>query len=331
MLYSGIKNRIMPTLTYTATGFPVASDAALSGCHSLNVAWSELVWAAISVGRAGMRQILQFGVYSVFEIVYRTALVYANLQESASGHFTRSDAYNALDPSEKGAISYFLGLTASKLFVERFLQVPWLLHLDVYRDKIGAVLRPGRSRPDLVGQDFHGDWVVVESKGRTNGFDDYALAKAKAQSRRVSTISGSSPKLRLGVQTFFESSRLRLAVDDPEGEEDGSLLDLPITSEMINHEYYQPFRAWLDRGDHVERVAVGNSVYVVRSEPALDLAVGLVEERYRGASTTVGTDTNQPIRRPVPDQFVGKDGILVELGSGWSSEMMRREPEHRVR
>jgi hypothetical protein len=321
----------MPTLTYTATGFRGTAGSALSGRHSLDVTWSELVWAAISVGRAGMRQILQFGVYSVFEIVYRTALMYANLQETASGYLTRSDAYNALDPSEKGAVSYFLGLTVSKLFAERCLQVPWLLHLDVYRAQIGAVLRPGRSKPDLVGQDCNGNWVIVESKGRTNGFDEDALAKAKAQSRRVRTISGSSPTLRLGVQTYFESSQLRLAIDDPEREEDGPLLDLPITAEMIRHEYYQPFRAWLDRGDHVERVAVGNRIYVVRSEPVLDLAVGLAEERYQGASTAVGADAKKPIQRAAPDQFVGKDGILVRLGSGWSSEMMRREPEHRLR
>src|ERR1017187_3580308 len=87
----------MPKLIYTATGFPNGSPPALSGSHSLDVAWSELVWAAISVGRAGMRQLLQFGIYSAFEIVYRTALMYANLRETPSEHLTRSDAYNALD------------------------------------------------------------------------------------------------------------------------------------------------------------------------------------------------------------------------------------------
>ena len=296
----------------------------------MDVAWSELVWAAISVGRAGMRQILRFGIYSVFEIVYRTALVYANLRETPSGYLTRSDAYNALDPSEKGAVSYFLGLTASKLFAERCLQVPWLLHLDVYRARLGAVLRPGRSKPDLIGRDSNGNWVVVESKGRTNGFDEDALAKAKAQARRVRTISGSSPRFRVGMQAYFESSQLRLAIDDPDREEDGALLDLPITPEMINHEYYQPFRAWLDRGDRVERIPVGNRVYVVRVEPALDFAVGLAEERYSGAPTAAGANAEEIVQRRVEDQFAGTDGVLVQLGPGWSSERMRQQPEDRL-
>lgn len=319
----------MPTLTYTATGFPNTSPPALSGSHSLDVAWSEFVWAAISVGRAGLRQLLQFGIYSVFEMVYRTALVYANLQETTSGHLTRSDAYNALDPSEKGAVSYFLGLTASKLFAGRCLQVPWLLHLDVYRAQLGVALRPGRSKPDLVGLDFSGNWVVVESKGRTNGLDESALAKAKAQTRRVRTISGSSPKLRVGMQSYFESSQLCLAIDDPDREEEGNLLDLPITAEMINREYYQPFGAWLDRGDHVERVAVGHKIYVVRAEPALDFAIGLVEERYKGVATVVEGKAQEIVQRPAHDQFAGTDGVLVQLGPSWSSERMRQQPEYR--
>ena len=32
-----------------------------------------------------MRQLVQFGAYSGFEMVYRMALVYANLQETPSG------------------------------------------------------------------------------------------------------------------------------------------------------------------------------------------------------------------------------------------------------
>src|SRR5580704_6560954 len=120
----------MPQVTHGATGFPTGSGARLSGTHVLTFSWAELVWAAITVGRAGMRQVLQFGVFSTFEIVYRAALIYANLRQTATGDLGRSDAYDGLDPSEKSAISYFLGLTLSKLFAEQCLKVLWLLHLD---------------------------------------------------------------------------------------------------------------------------------------------------------------------------------------------------------
>ena len=320
----------MPRLTYTATGFPKTSPHALLGTHSLDVTWSALVWAAISVGRAGMSHLLRFGLYSAFEMVYRTALMYANLREAPSRHLMRSEAYNALDPSEKAAISYFLGLTVSKLFAERCLQVPWLLHLDVYRTQLRAVLRPGRSKPDLVGQDANGNWVVVESKGRTNRFDETALSKAKAQSRRVRTISGRSPKLRVGMQSYFESSQLCIAVDDPDGEEDEDLIDLPITTEMLIREYYHPFRAWLDQGDHAERVVIEDRVYFVRSEPQFDFAVGLAAKHYQVAPNARKLGAGRAVEQRFFDRFIGKDGVLVQLGPNWSSQRMRQEPEDRL-
>jgi hypothetical protein len=45
--------------------------------------------------------------------------VWANLREEANAWIVRSDAFLGLDPSEKCAISYFLGLTVAKLLAER--------------------------------------------------------------------------------------------------------------------------------------------------------------------------------------------------------------------
>ena len=316
----------MPTLSYTATGFPDGSPAGLSGTQQLNFTWSELVWAAITVGRAGVSHVVQFGLFSAYEIVYRAALVYANIMETAGAGLFRSAAYDGLDPSEKGAVSYFLGLTPSKLFAERCLQVPWLLHLDVYRAQLSVVLGPGRSRPDLVGQDCNGEWVVIESKGRTHGLDAAALEKAKAQSQRVRRISGAVPKFRMGVQSYFESSRLCLSIDDPNGYGE---IDLPITREMVEHEYYRPFRGWLDESDDVETLAIGDRIYLVRREPRFDLAVGLDAGRYKRLPTgkiQVAAAENVPASG---DRFVGKDGVLVVLGTRWSAERMRQQPENR--
>jgi hypothetical protein len=318
----------MPTLTYTAAGFPAASSPALTGTHLLNFSWSELTWAAITVGRAGMTQVLQFGLSSAYEIVYRMAMVYANLVENPSGRLSRSSAYDALDPSEKGAVSYFLGLSLAKLFAERCLQVPWLLHLDVYRAMLSAVLGPGRSKPDLVGRDDKGDWIVIESKGRTQRLDQGALNKAKIQSQRVRTISGASPKYRMGVQSYFESACLCLAVDDPRGE---GFIDLPITRQMIDIEYYRPLRGWLEEADRIETSIIENRLYWVRVEPQFDFAVGLDADRYRGPKMMNAAETSHSGLPEFPDRYIGKDGVLVQLGPRWSVERMREEPERRIR
>lgn len=111
----------MPNLPYTASNFPPQYGNALAAEHTLAITWPELVWAAISVGRAELLHLMRFGPFSAFEIVYRAALVFANLKERADGNITRSEAYDGLDPSEKSAVSYFLGLTTAKLIADRLL------------------------------------------------------------------------------------------------------------------------------------------------------------------------------------------------------------------
>ena len=138
----------MPRLTYYAKNFPASYGALLSGTNSLNFGWPELLWAAISVGRGELLHLLRHGAFSEFEMAYRAAILFANLRETGSGDLERSAAYRGLDPSEKGAISYFMGLTVAKLFADRLLNVPWLMHLDVYRKKLSPI--HGAAKPDLV-------------------------------------------------------------------------------------------------------------------------------------------------------------------------------------
>jgi hypothetical protein len=132
----------------------------------------------------------------LFEIAYRAAVLYANLCETEAGRIRRSEAYDGLDPSEKSAISYFLGLTVAKAFAELRLAVPWLMHLDVYRQELQPVLS-GASRPDLVGRAVTGEWVAVESKGRTNAFDVRALQLAKGQVAQLVAVGGQPTALQI--------------------------------------------------------------------------------------------------------------------------------------
>lgn len=127
----------------------------------------------------------------MFEMIFRTALLYANLMQGPHYRLSRSEPYDVLDPSEKGAVSYFLGLTFAKLFAEKYLNVSWLMHLDVYRDALRPRNVHGGSKPDLVGFDTNGDWYVIEAKGRTGGHDSEAMRRAKEQVSNLSTIAHS--------------------------------------------------------------------------------------------------------------------------------------------
>ncbi|MCU1325279.1 MAG: hypothetical protein JWN34_649 [Bryobacterales bacterium] len=317
----------MPNITYGAAGFP-PNLPNLSGTHTLNFGWSELVWAAITVGRAGMRDVAKYGLFSAFEILYRGALIFANLREDQVGGLARSPAYNSLDPSEKGAISYFLGLVMAKLFASRCLDVPWLLHLDVYRERLAIEMRAGNSKPDLVGQCRNGDWVVIEAKGRTNKLDRPALDKAKLQSRMIRKISSKPPKYHVGMQSYFSSDLLRLAVDDPERTDDDLPLDLQLTPEMLRHDYYAPFRQALAERPIDMRVSYVGISYVVRYEPSFDFYYGLTEALAKRPTREVAEDTQE---MPATNTFVGPDSVLVSLGESWSSDKMRKLPTDRIR
>ncbi len=98
--------------------------------------WSDLTWAAVTVGKPNLGEVLRYGVYSWYEIVYRAFMLYANLVQTPGNRLKQSLPYRRLEPSEKGAVSYFMGLTAAKLFCAWHIGIPWLMHLDAYRNRL---------------------------------------------------------------------------------------------------------------------------------------------------------------------------------------------------
>jgi hypothetical protein len=316
----------MPTIPYHATNFPPVTGV-IAGSHTFQVTWAELVWAAISVGRAELLHIVRHGEFSIFEMAYRTAILFANLKEDDFGMLRRSSAYKGLDPSEKGAISYFLGMTLAKLSAERLLNVPWLMHLDVYREILQPVLLGG-GRPDLVGQDGNGEWVVIESKGRTNGRDEAALRKAKEQASELALIGVQAPRLHVGSVTHFANGILQIDLDDPEVSQ-RRRIEISLSPENLREGYYRPFIKLLEEDEDGEIELVGNDRFRTMFLSSVDAHVGLSEKMFVPDVLQAGVPFNAPVRDEA--LYRGRDGILVNLGELWSSENMRREPQERTR
>jgi hypothetical protein len=285
-----------------------------------------LVWAAISVGKAELLHITRYGQFSLFEIAYRGAMIFANLAEDGAGRFARSAAYDGLDPSEKGAISYFLGLTMAKAFAENLLQVPWLMHLDVYRDELSVAL-DGKSRPDLVGQTATGHWIAIESKGRSNDFDAKALVSAKSQADMLGSVDGQMPAALVGMVTHFSDKQLQLAVSDPPPRDRHERVHLPLTRSKLLEGYYRPFRTWLESEPQAHAIEKGDATYVVSQVDSVDLTVGLAMDFM----TEKLPQSEIRARRPShgPSFYAGSDGVLVEVGRLWSPANMRKEPQER--
>jgi hypothetical protein len=152
----------------------------------------------------------------------------------------RTDAFKHMDPTEKGAVNYFLGLVICKLFASKLLDSPWTIHLDVFRAVLSPRLLGGRSRPDMVAQSASlQQWHAFECKGRASMPGSADKQKAKAQAQRLVSVGGSSCTLHVGAITFFRNDAIEFFWRDP-----GPVAREPI--EIPNPEpawqaYYSPF------------------------------------------------------------------------------------------
>ena len=260
-------------------------------------------------------------------------MIQANIRASGQGELVKTDAYLRLDPSEKSAVSYFLGLTLTKVAAHRFFGVPWLLHVDVYADDLD-LLKVGHFTPDLVGEDNLGRWHVLEAKGRSHGLDNQMILRAKTQTAGLGRICGLQPYLRVASLAYFSGRTLCLHLEDPE-EVDRRAIDFhPRGGENgFLRNYYEPFVHILSFDDPRfpgrEIEIAGRRVRVLDFVDA-DLTIGLdtaVQKSLHAKSIrrTLHEYLGPFSARPpevhgdtFASGFIGPDGVFVGLGNRWS-------------
>ncbi len=328
----------MPKLDYTAKGFPPNLGRCINGSHSIDVTWAELIWAGITVGRKSWEDVIQHGYHSFLEIIYRTAILKANLSSSPQGEFIKTDAYKSLDPSEKSAISYFLGLSFAKLMAHRLLSVPWLVHLDCLDLSIDM---KGNNRPDLIGTNLSREWCVFEAKGRTHNIAEKLIQKAKNQAQTIKKINGMDPYIQGISLTHFSHDKLRLYLEDSdEINSDAVDLEIPGGEDQFLESYYHPFVSLMENSTAITRETDvvrmrGREINFVNLEE-VDLDVGLdsqiqevLTSDYRAKNALMSIyylcSQHPPELAVLADAhsgyndttFIGWDGVFVRLGSSW--------------
>jgi hypothetical protein len=359
----------MPKLTYMPENFRRFMGPTFLMKGQIAFSWSELCRAAITVGRRNWRDVFKHGTYSALEIMWRFAMVRANLVESDDGFLRKSTAFTALDRSEKGTVSFFFGMCFSKLIAEKLFAVPWLLHLDVYKDDLNPEFAT-KNRPDFVGMDATGNWLIMEAKGRTGQIPKDLLRKAKRQTQSLRKINGILPSLRVVVGSYFSSGALKLRVRDPE-EFSKSAIDLEIDPESLARSYYKPiidcfklispnsepsnidnYRSIALPGIDVE-IRIDNAIYswYQKNEPTWSQLIEskIVESRIYERSTLEEIELRKRLSEGgEPEAFItdpiriaeesmrlteikdeGLDGIYIKLGESWNEKTMKMEPHKR--
>lgn len=307
-------------IEYESEAFPPSRRISLSG--DLSVTWGDLLWAAVTLGRPALHYVFGHGRGSRYEAIFRWSLIRLALEQRSpfGSRLWRTDAFKSLDPTEKGSINYFIGMTFCKLFADKLLGTPWLLHLDVFREQLNPRILRSRSRPDLVGLETASNvWHVFESKGRASIPGAGEKTKAKAQARRLVSIDGAACGLHVGAITYFKNDVLRFFWRDPEPEEPNKLI--PIQVKLPN-------RAWRDYFEPI--------VDVMRSRSETRSAEGMVPRMFKvhGADVEVGAHPKlvpllldrdwegaHQAARHLSQVFLKEgyqsDGLLVKSGPTW--------------
>ena len=80
------------------------------------------------VSRPDIIHVFRHGDASVYEAIFRWSMVRIALEQRGvrGQRLVRTDAFKHMDPTEEGAINYFLGLIACKLFASKLLDAPWI-------------------------------------------------------------------------------------------------------------------------------------------------------------------------------------------------------------
>ena len=307
-------------IEFMSEGFP-SPGPVVNGSDALSVTWDDLLWAAITVGRPSRHFVFRHGVSSLYEALFRASALRMTLEQISpvARRLRRTAAAKSLDPSEKGAVNYFLGLTLCKLFAEMKLDAPWLLHLDVFRDRLNPRLLSGRSRPDLIGRTTGGEWAALESKGRVSPPTANAKTKAKEQAERVVSIRGTPVAYRIGGFAYFKDDVLRFFWRDPQpdGVEPPHAIRLDITEEDIWKAYYQPILA-LVGPDHAAMIERENVPIPIKEA---DIKIRVLSEVMRFLRLEKWKDAGHwcmEHQDQLAQREVHGDGVQIIAGGSWT-------------
>lgn len=322
----------MIKLRYRCDGFAPSYGSLFQGTHTFNLEWNDLVWAAVSVGKLGYDDLMGYGYYSLDEIRFRTYLVYSHLMQH-DNRICKSPLYESLDSTEKGAASYFIGMAVSKVIGLYLFNIPWLVHLEKIK-LLYSIGTQGKSRPDLLGLDPSGKWIVFEAKGRSQGFSRYAIDQAKAQTGKILHISGSVPILRVATESYF-TPYLNVYIADPE-KSNNEAIKIEINEMQFFNSYYSTLSELMQMSPREETVQNQQCLFV--DYESAGISIGMTQyvinrlkynELQRGDLIRISTEKFS--RTDKRTTKVYPDGIAVSLDNKrWSSDVMSLHPPERI-
>ncbi|MFB4160935.1 hypothetical protein ACE1TF_13695 [Geomicrobium sp. JSM 1781026] len=292
-----------------------------NGVSNLIFTKNELLRAAYTVGRSCMDHVYSYPFYSEKEVSLRIAIMEAYIDLNSSP-ITISPAFDLLDPSEKGGFRFLIASAFSKLYAEKFLNVEFLMHLDVYRrnayddNGVEIKLKDGDRRPDFIGKSPRG-WVAVESKGRVNKVAN-AITAGHEQLENLKTINGEAPIYKVVSMMHQKGRQIKMFLSDPEEAEDNSF-NLQIKEANFIRDYYAVVMLELNEAnvDTVKENAI--EFYIIRNtcnQYEIGLAKVIYEKLKHFLDSDIANEINSLLKGVVAEttdiDYIGNDGIYFK-------------------
>lgn len=202
----------------------------------LTISKLDIARGLLSVGKTHWAQYLINPRKTLVDFIYYWASLEMVITDKPK--LTLSEGFINLDMSDKVLKSYQIGMGISKIIAERILNVPYLQHVDqLVKEGIIKLNKGSNERGDMIGFDVHGNWHVIEAKGRSSRPDNKVKAKAKSQAEKIIKISRKKPTTKSYCITYINQNFSEILLNDPD-EFSNDRVELEIDSGSFIKFYY---------------------------------------------------------------------------------------------
>ncbi|MAN75361.1 MAG: hypothetical protein CME84_14925 [Henriciella sp.] len=227
-----------------------------------------------------------------------------------------SPLFDALDPTEKGGINFYLGMISAKLCADIVLDIDWLIHLSWMKENHALTLLAGKSAPDMLGKKADGTWSVFEAKGRNGGLLEADARKAKDQSNKAIAVDGTLCDLHVGGVLFRDPSSGRHCYHwrDPKPDDDRQYYLETNRNTWIQY-YALPYFLHQIAEEDPDRFLTENGFMVRLTDDAYDFASKLIEtnQDYSNELGNLMQSAGARRRSGVVLKGANADGTIIKL------------------
>ncbi|EKT0590998.1 hypothetical protein QDS07_000584 [Morganella morganii] len=215
LIYNTVKNYLPPY------GSINTSSESTLDCRKI-----DLYRSMITVGNPSFlsyKTIKKFGFYRAIynSLIEKVATVASNIESDRNG-IRRHLIFDTYVSDKKRVVSYNLGMAFAKLYSEKILGIPNLVHLEFLKKSNAVTFLNNNSKkrpkePDLVGQTPDGSWHIFEAKGISTSESQLKnkIIEAKKQINQVSAIHGNAPLTGSACATYIGRDRIFTHLEDP--------------------------------------------------------------------------------------------------------------------